>query len=305
MYPRPQGRNLGGVYHDAKSHGAAAMIPINRVQQSPSASIGSAAPAQQTSTNALQRALSQPGVYVAPSRLTPVQRAAGQHCNLIKVDEMNGGSHFPGWWNVVHKDVSLVIEVSSAHAGKDVIISGGWGGKRSFMELSKANRSGANIDWSKVGAAVVYKKSPAGFEDSAIIPATGKAGEMVNWFYIRGGENTQFSVSADGGTVSLGNLGQSADIGGDPHWRDVLVKIEPTAGLAGEAKGTKFVHHRRDSFNKAPHPNGHAGRVYDGNYLGGDANDAKAADAARTGKHDPLSYDLPINLKDPGKKTYA
>jgi hypothetical protein len=49
--------------------------------------------------------------------LTPGERALGLHLNRIET-VLAGNSHFPGWWDVVPHDTSIVVAQGRAYQGR-------------------------------------------------------------------------------------------------------------------------------------------------------------------------------------------
>jgi len=158
----------------------------------------------------------------APEKLTPQQVAEGLHVNRVQV-HLSGNMHFPGWWEVVPKDTSVVIAQGAGYKGRSVIIGG-----QKFEN-----------------AAAIHVNPNAGFNETANLHILGKAGEEVRVVYIRTGPNA--TIHEANGEVTIANVGQGAMVGGDAHRRDVKLTIRPGTG-ADAVQGGSFVRYLPDHY---------------------------------------------------------
>jgi hypothetical protein len=161
-------------------------------------------------------------------KLTDQEQAKGLRMNRISI-QLAGNSHFSGWRSVVADDTQLVVVQSSAYKGKTVKI--GW------------------ETWPN--AAIVYFKKKAGLSHATYIDLAGKAGEEARLLAVRVGPGATFAVQvgANGDQlVEVKNTGGGNSIGGDPHWRDVKVKLADHPGTDSAPSLARFNHYQNDPY---------------------------------------------------------
>lgn len=164
--------------------------------------------------------------------LTQAQRDAGFCANRISV-ELAGNSHFHGWWNVVGSDTQVLVVQSPAYKGCTV--------KAGFESWSDAR--------------VVYFKKNAGLSQTTFVDLVGRPGEDVRLLSIRmsGQSSLAAATLPDGSMVTaLRDGGRGNTVGGDPHWRDVHIKLNPTKGTRSEPSLERFDHYQNDIYRGHP-----------------------------------------------------
>jgi hypothetical protein len=191
-------------------------------------------------------------VLRAPEHLTAAERQAGLHLNRITTT-LAGNSHFPNWWDVVPNDTSIVVAQGSAYHGQTV-------------EVGHERYENAQI---------IYLRPRAGLREQTHLDVKGAAGEQVRVLYYRVGPNAR--LETQGVTTRVLDAGQSASIGGDPHWRDVRLTIQPTASEHAIPVPTFFDYYHPDHYDRTAQQAGRDTRGPKGrNELGGDATEDKA-----------------------------
>jgi hypothetical protein len=193
------------------------------------------------------------GALRASERLTPAERQAGLHLNRVTTT-LAGNSHFPAWWEVVPNDTSIVVAQGSAYQGSSVEV-----GYERYPN-----------------AAIIYQRPVAGLREQTHLDVKGTAGEQVRILYYRVGPGAR--IESQGGVTRVTHAGQSASIGGDPHWRDVRLTIQPTHSEHATPVHSFFDYYHPDHFDRTAQQAGRDTRGPKGrNELGGDASEEKAA----------------------------
>lgn len=193
-----------------------------------------------------QKRLAKNRTYSAPSTISGIERSKNIHVNLVKI-ELRGNSHFHGWWDIVHKDTSIVVVKGAAYKGQSVAVG---------------------YDRHE-DATIVYMNKEAGFVEHVSLAVRGHAGEQVEIFYYRVAPDAVFEEN--GATIAVSKVGRSAGIHGDPHWRHVKLEIEPMTSLNARLSSKDLYYHRVDNYT------GREPGFYDDRQLGGNATAEGAA----------------------------